>query len=74
MGGAASRGHRSVNIDVWAQVEEVEALLAEGDEAPFRLLEHKQLREKFKMILKRRHVSRSLEEMSGRTIDQVEIR
>jgi hypothetical protein len=53
------------------KVDEVEKLLKASDEAPFRVLEHKALQEKFKVILKRRKVAASIDEMSSRTIDQV---
>jgi len=60
------------NGDSDAEVNEVERLLKESNDAPFKLREHHQLEDKFKIILKRRKVAASIDEMAARSIEQVD--
>mmetsp|Transcript_27438 Transcript_27438/g.32442 ORF Transcript_27438/g.32442 Transcript_27438/m.32442 type:complete len:2067 (+) Transcript_27438:95-6295(+) len=62
----------SYNGDSDEEVNEVEEVLKKSNNAPFQMQEHYLLLEKFKIILKRRKVAASIEEMSTRTIDQVD--
>ena len=55
-----------------SEIDEVERLLRASRDAPVRLREHGILEAKFKIIIKKRKVAASIDEMCTRNIDQVD--